>query len=125
MACLTYFPQSVRYQGAFLTRIDLIKIKNKLINQQLEKLLSNENYAPQLHALQNNAINEARSISQANSRRPSTAGYHNHSRRNLSSAKMSQDFTLMTEERQTGMMLYRDKSRVGSGNGTLTPIINE
>ena len=38
MACLTYFPSPVGYQGLSVARLDLIDTKRQLLNQQLEVL---------------------------------------------------------------------------------------
>ena len=38
MACLTYFPSPVGYQGLSVARLDLIETKRQLLNSQLDVL---------------------------------------------------------------------------------------
>jgi hypothetical protein len=48
MACLTYFPSPVGYQGLSVARTDLIETKRKMLNQQLDVLYSKGLYNNQL-----------------------------------------------------------------------------
>ncbi len=45
LACLSYFPAPVGYQNQTLSRLDLIYVKKRLIDTQIEKLMNYQNFS--------------------------------------------------------------------------------
>jgi hypothetical protein len=88
MACLTYFPGTVNYQNYSIRRLDLINMKKKLLDIQMDKLLKKGNFADELQTLQTTALNFAKTLNKSSSKsRPGTSGFYQ-SRRNLATIKV-------------------------------------
>lgn len=73
MACLSYFPSQVSYQGMSVPRLELIGTKRNIIQTQLDNFEYRGLYADQLSNIQSQAIHLTRKNMSVTRQRPLTA----------------------------------------------------
>lgn len=73
MACLSYFPSQVSYQGMSVPRLELIGTKRSIIQTQLDNFEYRGLYADQLSNIQSQAVHLTRKSMSLTRQRPQTA----------------------------------------------------